>query len=146
MGETDELAEAPESKPHKGFVVVPTNERVATMETRLEIFLEEQFPSFRAAVESEFRDVKDQIAHISPNGQTPRLIEMGKALGDPEQITTLKEMVEDHQYRRRLFRPWRGAGNTFVTAVVYSVAIAGVAALGAFGHYILHALHLFGVN
>ncbi len=133
-------------RPVPHVVAVPTNERVVALETRMDIFLDEQFPTFRETVRVGFLELKDQIAHISPNGQTTRLIEMGKALGDPDQIASLKEMVEDHQYRRRLFRPWRSSGGTFLTAVVYSLAIAAVAAAGAFGHAILHALHLFGVT
>lgn len=140
----DEVAKAQELG--RAFVVVPTNERVATIETRLEIFLEEQFPAFRQSVTSQFDavtkqfgDVKDQISHISPNGQTPRLIEIGKAVGDPDQVQALQEIADAHIDRKRIFHPLRVARNTFLNTLVYAAAIGTAAAAGAYLHPFLHA-------
>lgn len=127
---------------------VPTNERVVAMETRLGIFLEEQFPAFResvnsqfSAVNSQFDEVKDQIAHVSPNGQTPRLIQIGKALGDPDQVESLTEMVQAHQRRKWIEAPLKSARNTFLTTLIYATTIGAVALIGgAVVHPWLHAI------
>jgi hypothetical protein len=96
-------------------------DKVIRLETRLTIFLDEQFPVFQESITAGFADLNDKIEHISPNGQTPRLINMGKALGDPEQIAVLAEIVESRQRRSWLLAPFRAMQPRLVNALIWGI-------------------------
>jgi|ERR1051326_5106943 hypothetical protein len=114
-------------------------ERVVRVETRLEDLLETQLPDFRRSVEKGFADLGEQVAAISPNGQTPRLIAMGKRLGDPDSVEALAQMVEARKRWRWLLAPFTQAGGSLLNALSYIAAGVFIAWLGAWAHSILHA-------
>jgi hypothetical protein len=81
-------------------------ERVAVLETKFGTFTEETFPTFQKNLDKTLDDISTQITAISPNGQTSRLINMSKELGDPEDVQIIASMVESH-------KRWSWAGSPF---------------------------------
>lgn len=114
-------------------------ERVVRVETRLDTFLDKQFPDFQKTVAKGFEDLTEKIEKISPNGQTPRLIKMGKRLGDDEDVEIIASMVESHKRWHWLLSPVRSVQGYIANAIIYIGA--GILLAGA--HSIIKAKYPF---
>ena len=106
----------------------PIGERVTAVEVSLDN-LTESHKELRLSVENGFREVKQLIREVSPNGQTPVLIAMAKDFGDEESRVAIRRLIRSQRTRLALNRPaWR------------IVEIAGYGFAGAGSLALLHRL------
>lgn len=106
-------------------------ERVAVLETK--------FDALKETVELGFRELGEKIDAASLNGQTPRVKHMSQALGDPEDVAILAEVVEAHKRRAWLLSPFLAANNRIVGAALWVVTAAALAVLNGWVHSLVPA-------
>jgi hypothetical protein len=88
-------------------------ERVAVLETK--------FDMLKGAVESGFESLAEKIDAASLNGETPRVKNMSKELGDPEDIAILAQVVESHKRWSWALGPFRIARTSVASAALWAV-------------------------
>lgn len=94
-------------------------ERVATLEAEWRVFRTETFPAFQNELKSDLNVLGEKIDAASMNGQTPRAKLIAKELGDPEDVMTLKGIVEGRKRNAWLFSPLNRASGQFLSALVW---------------------------
>jgi hypothetical protein len=86
-------------------------ERIASVETRLNVFLDEQFPEFQHTITAGFADLAERIDAASLNGQTPRVKHISQMLGDPEDVTDLRDMIDTRRRWKWALSPFHSAAS-----------------------------------
>ena len=110
-------------------------ERVVRVETRLDTFLDEQFPQFRSDLYKNLEKLGDKIDNAQLNGQTHRVKNMAVVLGDSEDVQILASMVESHKRWNWALGPFTQARRGILAAAIYFLTGAAVAV----GNAALHA-------
>lgn len=109
-------------------------ERVVRVETRLDTFLDEQFPQFRSDLNKTLSALGDKIDNAQLNGQTGRVKNMAVVLGDNEDVQILASMVESHKRWHWALGPFAHARQGIFNAALYFATGLAVAGLNAFVH------------
>lgn len=94
-------------------------ERVVRVETRLDTFLDEQFPQFRKDLEKSLVALGEKIDNAQLNGQTGRVKNMAVVLGDSEDVQILASVVESHKRWRWALGPFAHARQGVVNAALW---------------------------
>jgi len=101
-------------------------ERIAVLETK--------FDALKDTVEVGFRELRELIETQSMNGETPRVKNISKRLGDPADVEVLAAMVESRRRWAWALRPVTAAGAQMRAAFLWG----GGALLLAWAHSVLH--------
>ena len=104
-------------------------ERVAVLETKFDVLKE--------AVEVGFHDLSEKLDAASLNGETPRVKNISRQLGDPISVGILAELVEAHKRRMWLIQPFGKASSGFFNAVLWFASAAAVGSLNAWVHSVV---------
>ena len=106
-----------------------TVERLAILETK--------FDTLKDTVEVGFDELGKKLDAASLNGETPRVKNISKKLGDPEDVLILSALVEAHKRRAWLLSPLLAPNNNVLGAVLWIVTAAALATLNTWVHSVL---------
>ena len=109
-------------------------ERVVRVETRLDTFLDEQFPQFRSELNKNLVALGDKVDNAQLNGQTGRVKNMAAVLGNSEDVQILASMVESHKRWSWALGPFTQAQRGILSALLYFASGATVAVANAWLH------------
>lgn len=101
-------------------------ERVAVLETK--------FDALKETVELGFHELGEKIDGASLNGETPRVRNISKALGDPGDVAILAALVEAHKRRTWLLSPVIAANDKVIAAALWVATAGALAAVHGWLH------------
>lgn len=101
-------------------------ERVAVLETK--------FDTLKETVEVGFRELGEKIDKASLNGETPRVKNISKTLGAPEDVAILAGVVEAHKRRMWLFSPLKSVNDKVLGAALWFVTAGALALVHSWIH------------